>query len=141
MKRSGSAIWHGNIREGEGKISTESNAINNIPYSFKMRFEKENGTNPEELIGAAHAACFSMALAAQLEKQGIKPEKIKTTATVTLEKNENGFSIPAIHLNVVAKASTQKEEFEKAANKAKADCPVSKLMNATVTLEAELENK
>lgn len=140
MERKGNAIWNGTIKEGKGEISTESKAINNIPYSFKMRFEEEKGTNPEELIGAAHASCYSMALAAQLEKQGIKPQTISTTAAVKLEKTNEGFSIPAIHLIVSVKASTNYEEFQKAAHQAKKDCPVSKLMNASITLDATLES-
>lgn len=141
MERYGSAEWNGGLKDGSGTVSTESGAVNQLPYSFKTRFESGNGTNPEELIGAAHAGCFSMALAAQLEKEGFMPGNIKTTATVSLEKSNDGFSIPSIHLNVVAKIpNIDVAKFNEIANNAKAGCPVSKLMNAKISMDATLEN-
>lgn len=141
MKRFGTAEWNGGLKDGKGFVSTESNTLDHTPYSFKTRFEAEQGTNPEELIGAAHAGCFTMAFAAQLEAEGFKTENIKTTATVTLEKNSDGFSIPAIHLDTTATIPhISKEQFETIAQAAKKGCPVSKLMNATITMNATLES-
>ena len=140
MKRHGSAEWKGGLKDGQGTVSTESSTLNHTQYSFAARFEEGAGTNPEELIAAAHAGCFSMAFAAQLEKEGFKAASIKTTATVSLEKSEEGFSIPAIELQVIAKIpSIEQSEFTKIANDAKEGCPVSKLMNAKITLHASLE--
>jgi osmotically inducible protein OsmC len=140
MIRKASAEWRGSLKEGKGTISSESGAIANLPYSFKTRFENEKGTNPEELIGAAHAGCFSMALSAQLGGAGITPESIRTTAAVTLEKVGEGFSVTAVHLDVQAKIpGGDRAAFEKAANEAKAGCPISKLLNAKITMEARLE--
>jgi len=141
MKRNGSAEWTGGLKDGKGTVSTDSGTLNKTPYSFTTRFEEEHGTNPEELIAAAHASCFSMAFAAQLEKEGLKADSIKTTATVTLEKSDEGFSIPAIHLKVVAIVHDADQTiFHKAANDAKDGCPVSKLMKAKVTMDASLQN-
>lgn len=115
--------------------------LNHIQYSFTTRFENGQGTNPEELIAAAHAGCFSMAFSAQLEKEGLKAESIKTTATVSLEKSEEGFSIPAIHLQVTARVPNASHDvFNQAAKNAKEGCPVSKLMKATITMDATLDN-
>ena len=140
MKRNGSAEWIGSLKEGKGSVSTSSGILNKTPYSFKTRFEEEQGTNPEELIAAAHASCFSMAFAGQLEKEGLKADRIKTTATVSLEKTDEGFSIPAIHLQVMAKVpNANQDNFNKAANNAKEGCPVSKLLKAKITMEATLE--
>ena len=140
MIRKASAEWRGSLKEGKGTISAESGAIANLPYSFKTRFENEKGTNPEELIGAAHAGCFSMALSAQLGGAGITPESIRTTAAVTLEKVGEGFSVTAVHLDVSAKIpGADPGAFEKAANEAKAGCPISKLLNAKITMSARLE--
>ncbi len=140
MIRKASAEWRGSLKEGKGTISSESGALANLPYSFKTRFESEKGTNPEELIGAAHAGCFSMALSAQLGGAGITPESIRTTAAVTLEKVGEGFSVTAVHLNVVAKIpGADRGAFEKAANEAKGGSPISKLLNANITMEARLE--
>ena len=140
MIRKASAEWRGNLKEGKGTISGESGAIANLPYSFKTRFENEKGTNPEELIGAAHAGCFSMALSAQLGVAGITPQSIRTTAAVTLEKVGEGFSVTAVHLEVVAKIpGADRGAFEKAANEAKAGCPISKLLNAKISMDARLE--
>ena len=140
MIRKASAEWRGNLKEGKGTISAESGAITNLPYSFKTRFESEKGTNPEELIGAAHAGCFSMALSAQLGVAGMTPESIRTTAAVTLEKVGEGFSVTAVHLDVAAKIpGAERGAFEKAANEAKSGCPISKLLNAKITMDARLE--
>jgi lipoyl-dependent peroxiredoxin len=140
MKKTASAVWKGGLKDGKGSISTESGVLSNAPYGFNARFENGPGTNPEELIGAAHAGCFSMALSAQLGEAGMVAESINTTATVTLEKVEGGFSIPAVHLEVTAKIpGGDRQAFEAAANKAKTGCPVSKLLNAKITMEARLE--
>ena len=140
MKRNASAVWKGGFKDGKGTISTESGVLSNTPYSFKARFENETGTNPEELIAAAHAGCFTMALSAQLAEAGLTAESIETKATVTLEKTDAGFAIPSIHLDVRAKVpAATKEAFEMAANNAKAGCPVSKVLNARITMEANLE--
>jgi len=140
MKRKGSAVWKGNLKEGKGTVSTGSELLVNAQYSFGTRFEEGKGTNPEELIAAAHAGCFSMALSAQLGNAGITPESISTTATLSLEKLEAGFTITAVHLDVVAKIpGADKAAFETAANNAKAGCPVSRVLNATITMDAKLE--
>lgn len=140
MERRASAIWSGDLKTGKGSISTESGTLSNAQYSFTTRFENGVGTNPEELIAAAHAGCFSMALSAQLGAAGMKPERIETSATVTLNKSENGWSITDIHLEVKAKVpGADPAAFNKAANDAKAGCPVSKLLNAKITMNAILE--
>jgi osmotically inducible protein OsmC len=140
MKRKGSAVWRGGLKDGKGVVSTDSGVLSNTQYSFSTRFEDGKGTNPEELIAAAHAGCFSMALSAQLGNAGITPESIQTTATVSLDKVEGGFAITAIHLDVYAKIpGGDKQAFETAANDAKAGCPVSKVLNATITMAARLE--
>ena len=139
MKQKASAVWNGSLKEGQGTISTGSGALVSKPYSFKTRFEGEQGTNPEELIGAAHAGCFSMALSMILGMGGVTPEKIETTATVTLEQKDGGFAITASHLDVVATIPGMTEEaFLEAAGQAKAGCPVSKVLNATITMDARL---
>ncbi len=138
--RKGWAVWKGGIKDGDGTISTETGVLNEAPYGFKSRFENGKGTNPEELIAAAHAACFSMALSLMLGESGMTPERIETHAEVTIEKVGDGFEIISSHLNVVVKIRLgNKERFEEIANKAKAGCPVSKLMNAKITMEARLE--
>jgi osmotically inducible protein OsmC len=140
MKRNASAEWKGGLKDGKGTISTESGVLANTQYSFGTRFENGKGTNPEELIGAAHAGCFSMALSAQLGEAGMTAERIATTATVTLEKGEGGFAITAVHLVVKAKIpGADQAKFMTAANNAKAGCPVSKVLNATITMDASLE--
>lgn len=140
MKRQGSAEWAGGLKDGKGTVSTESGVLDHTQYSFATRFENGKGTNPEELIAAAHAGCFSMAFSAQLEKEGLKPKQIKTTASVSLEKSDDGFSIPAIHLTVTAIVpNTDQATFSKIANTAKEGCPVSKLMKAKITMDATLE--
>ena len=140
MKRNASAVWKGGFKDGKGTISTESGVLSNAPYSFRARFESETGTNPEELIAAAHAGCFTMALSLELDQAGLKADSINTTAAVTLEKTEAGFTITAVHLNVTAKVpGASKDVFETAAKSAKAGCPVSKVLNARITMEAKLE--
>jgi osmotically inducible protein OsmC len=139
MQRKASAVWQGGLKDGKGTISTDSGVLSNTQYSFSTRFENGIGTNPEELIAAAHAGCFSMALSAQLGEAGIKPESIETTATVTLEKGEGGFAVTESHLEVKAKLpGGDQAAFEKAANNAKAGCPISKLLNAKITMNATL---
>ncbi len=139
MKQTASAVWQGSLKEGTGTISTGSGALSAKPYSFKTRFEGAPGTNPEELIGAAHAGCFSMAFSMILGIEGYTPEKIATTATVTLEKKGDGFAITASHLDVTATIpGIDETAFQLAAVKAKAGCPVSKLLNAHITMEARL---
>jgi osmotically inducible protein OsmC len=140
MKRKATAEWHGGLKDGKGAISTDSGVLSGTPYSFGTRFENGKGTNPEELIAAAHAGCFSMALSAQLGEAKITPESIQTTATVTLEQVETGWTITESHLEVKAKIpGGDKAAFETAAANAKAGCPVSRLMNAKITMETTLE--
>lgn len=139
MQRTGSAHWQGGLKDGKGTVSTASGVLSNAQYSFGTRFENGAGTNPEELLGAAHAGCFSMALSAQLDGAGMKAESIDTVATVTLEKVEGGFGITVVHLDLTAKIpNADKAKFEAAANAAKAGCPVSKLFNTKITLDAKL---
>ena len=131
MIKKASAVWKGNLKDGIGSISTESGVLRDAPYGFKARFENGKGTNPEELIGAAHAGCFSMALSKMLGDAGLTPERIETQAAVTLEKVGEGFEITASHLSVVAKIpGADQAKFEDIANKAKAGCPVSKVLKA-----------
>lgn len=141
MKRNASAHWQGGLKDGKGTVSTESGVLTEQQYSFQTRFEEGKGTNPEELIGAAHAGCFSMALSMILGDAGMTADSIKTNAAVSLEEAGGGFEISAIHLDLVAKIpGADQAEFEKAANAAKENCPVSKLMNAKITLDAKLES-
>ncbi|WP_339513215.1 OsmC family protein [Pseudomonas sp. RL_15y_Pfl2_60] len=140
MKKTASAHWQGSIKQGKGTISTESGVLSKSPYGFNTRFENEPGTNPEELIGAAHAGCFSMALSLQLGEAGMTAESIDTKTEVTLDKDGDGFSITAVHLTLHAKVpGADRAAFEKAVQNAKTGCPVSKVLNATITLEATLE--
>lgn len=140
MQRKGSAVWTGGLRDGKGTVSTQSGVLNNTQYSFATRFENGVGTNPEELIGAAHAGCFSMAFSGQLEKAGLKADRIATEALVSLEKQDAGFAITAVHLTMTAKIpGATEEQFRTAADGAKAGCPVSKVLNAKITLDAKLE--
>ena len=137
--KNASAVWQGGIKDGGGTISTETGVLKQAPYGFKARFEDGPGTNPEELIGAAHAGCFSMAFSLMLTEAGLKPDKIETSAAVTLEKVGDGFAITASHLEVVASIpGIDQTRFDEIANKAKAGCPVSKLLNATITMNARL---
>ena len=139
MQRTASAVWKGGLKDGKGTVSTESGVLNKAQYSFSTRFESGQGTNPEELIAAAHAGCFSMALSGQLGNAGMTAESIETSATLTLEKLEAGFTITAIHLDVVARIpGGDAAKFEQAANNAKAGCPVSRLLNAKITMNAKL---
>lgn len=140
MKRKASAVWNGTLKSGNGRISTDSGVLSDTQYSFTTRFEDGNGTNPEELIAAAHAGCFSMALSAQLGEHDLTADRIATTATVTLSKDDSGFAITHVHLDVkaaVPNAST--DAFQKAAENAKAGCPISRVLNAEITMDAALE--
>ena len=140
MKRKGSAVWSGGLKDGKGKVSTASGVLDDTQYSFSTRFEDGKGTNPEELIAAAHAGCFSMALSGQLGKAGLTADRIATTASVSLEKSDAGFSITAVHLEVRAKVpGADRRAFDKAAADAKAGCPVSRVLNAEITMDAKLE--
>ena len=139
MVRKASAVWKGSLKEGKGTISSESGVLSNTPYSFSTRFENAKGTNPEELIAAAHAGCFTMALSAQLGTAGITPESLETAASLTLDKLEAGWSITKIHLDVAARIpGVDKAAFDKAAENAKAGCPVSRLLKAEITMTARL---
>lgn len=136
MNRSANALWQGDLKTGKGQISSESGAFKEMPYSFKTRFEDAPGTNPEELIAAAHAGCFSMALSAELGKAGLKAKEIHTTATVSLEKEGSGFKIGKIHLQTRGSLENgHQEQFLAAAKQAKENCPVSKLLNAQITMD------
>jgi osmotically inducible protein OsmC len=139
MKRKASAVWQGGLKDGKGRLTTNSGVLSDTQYSFNTRFEDGVGTNPEELIAAAHAGCFSMALSMMLGEVDIKPQQIDTTATVSLEKGEGGFSITAVHLEVGVRApGAAQEVFTKAAEKAKVGCPVSRVLNAKITMNAKL---
>lgn len=139
MKKTASAVWQGGLKDGKGQISTESGALKQAPYGFNTRFEGTPGTNPEELIGAAHAGCFSMALSMMLVEAGFTPERIDTHAEVSLDKQADGFAITAVHLTLKATVPGASEaQFQEIANKAKAGCPVSKVLNATISLDATL---
>lgn len=139
MKKFGSAVWSGGIKDGKGAISTESGALKEYPYGFASRFEGKPGTNPEELIGAAHAGCFTMALSLILGEAKLTAERMETKADVTLEKLESGFTITAIHLTLRAKVpGADAATFAELATKAKLNCPVSKLLKAEITLDAAL---
>jgi len=141
MDRKASAVWKGGLKEGKGEFSAPSGVFSHVPYSFKTRFEDAPGTNPEELIAAAHAACFSMALSAQLGAANLTPESINTTANLKMEKLDAGWAITSIHLDVNAKIPDADEAgFQKAAENAKAGCPVSKVLNAKITMSARLEH-
>lgn len=140
MKTHGSAAWQGGIKDGKGAISTPSGALKEYPYGFSSRFEGKPGTNPEELIGAAHAGCFTMALSLILGEAQLTAERMDTTAEVTLDKVADGFAITAIHLTLKAKIpGADDAKFQELAAKAKAGCPVSKLFKAEITLDATLE--
>ncbi|AVD92949.1 OsmC family peroxiredoxin [Pseudomonas sp. SWI36] len=139
MKKTASAIWQGGLKDGKGLLSTESGALKQNPYGFNTRFEGTPGTNPEELIGAAHAGCFSMALSMMLGEAGLTAERIDTAAEVTLDKQADGFVITAVHLVLRAKVPGASEaQFLEIANKAKEGCPVSKVLNAKISLDAAL---
>jgi osmotically inducible protein OsmC len=141
MKRNANAQWQGGLQDGNGVISTESGVLERTQYSFGTRFEEGKGTNPEELIGAAHAGCFSMALSMMLGEEGLTADDIQTRADVSLEQDDSGFTINAIHLKVTATVpGADQETFQRAAENAKAGCPVSKLFNATITMDAKLDH-
>ena len=140
MKKTASAHWQGGLKDGKGTISTQSGVLSNSPYGFNTRFEDQPGTNPEELIGAAHAGCFSMALSKELGDAGMTAESIETKAEVTLDKVDGGFAITAVHLSLRAKIpGADWAAFEQAVETAKNGCPVSKVLNAEITLEAVLD--
>ncbi len=140
MKRKASAVWNGGLKDGRGKISTDSGALKDTAYSFSTRFEDGVGTNPEELVAAAHAGCFSMALSGQLGAAGMTAESIRTSATVTMEKLDAGWTVTAVHLDVTAKIpNADPAKFETAAANAKSGCPISRLLKAEITMDARLE--
>jgi len=140
MQRKASAVWKGGLKDGKGTVSATSGVLNNTPYSFATRFENASGTNPEELIAAAHAACFSMALSGQLGGANLTAESISTTATLTMEKQDSGWAITAVHLDVSARVpKADAAAFNKAAENAKSGCPVSKALKANITMTAKLE--
>jgi len=140
MKRTASAQWQGGLKDGKGTVSTQSGVLNKTQYSFSTRFEEGIGTNPEELIGAAHAGCFTMALSGQLGAAGMTAENIDTTATVTFEKLDAGWTITEVHLDVTATIpGADPAAFETAANNAKAGCPISRVLNTKITMDAKLK--
>jgi osmotically inducible protein OsmC len=139
MKRSGSAVWSGGLKDGRGSLSAESGVLAGVPYNFSKRFENEKGTNPEELVAAAHAACFSMALSLSLGEAGMTADSIETTATVSLEQVGGGFAVTASHLDTKVKIpNANRAAFDKAVETAKTGCPISKLLNAKITMDAKL---
>jgi osmotically inducible protein OsmC len=139
MNRSASAVWQGGLKDGKGTISLESGVLKGVAYDFKKRFETDPGTNPEELIAAAHASCFSMALSGQLGNAGMTADTIETKCTVTFEKTDAGFTITESHLETKVKVpNADKEKFETAVQNAKAGCPISRVLNTKITLHAEL---
>jgi osmotically inducible protein OsmC len=141
MKRKASALWQGSLKDGKGTISTDSGVLSDTQYSFTSRFAEGTGTNPEELIAAAHAGCFSMALSNELGGAGLTPASISTTAAVTLERTSAGFTITAVHLDVTARVpGASQQAFEAAASAAKSGCPVSKVLKADITMNAKLES-
>ncbi|HEX5138760.1 MAG TPA: OsmC family protein [Planctomycetota bacterium] len=140
MKRTSSAQWNGDLKTGKGALSSASGVLANTPYSFAARFESGAGTNPEELLAAAHAGCFTMALAAELGKASLTPKTLKTTATISLDKGETGWSVTSSHLAVTASVpGASPDAFRKAAKAAETGCPVSRLFNTKITLDAKLE--
>src|SRR5246127_2902281 len=141
MQRKASAVWKGGLKDGNGAVSAPSGVLSNTPYSFTTRFESTPGTNPEELIAAAHAACFSMALSAQLGSANLTPESISTNVTLSLEKLESGWTIASSHLDVVGRVpGADAATFQKYAEAAEKGCPVSKVLNAKITMNAKLES-
>ncbi len=142
MKRSASAQWRGNLRQGKGILNTESGSLSKLPYSFAKRFGDEKGTNPEELIGAAHSGCFAMAFAGELEQRNLQPETIDVKAMVSLEKMGEGWSINSVHLDVRAVVSAgTKDQIEEAAQSAKKNCPVSQLLKAEITMNLDISSQ
>ena len=142
MKRNASAVWTGGLKDGKGTITTATHVLNEIPYSFGTRFGEVPGTNPEELIAAAHSACYSMALSGALNAAGLAPASIRTAATVTLEKTDAGFTVTGVHLDITADIpNATPEAFETAAENARATCPISRLLNTKITKEARLTSQ
>lgn len=140
MKRSASAFWEGGIKDGSGKISSESGVLREVPYSFSKRFGDERGTNPEELIGAAHSGCFAMAFSGELEKLNLRADSINVTAEVSIGKEGEGFSISDVHLNVITNVpGGSYEQVQRAAKSAKENCPVSKLLKANITMDLQIQ--
>lgn len=139
IKKHGSAKWSGGLKDGKGHVSTETGVLSDQPYGFNTRFEGGKGTNPEELLGAAHASCFSMALSMILGQSDLVADSIETRATVSLEEKDGGFAITAVHLDVTASVpGASGEDFQKAAETAKENCPLSKVLNADITMDAKL---
>jgi osmotically inducible protein OsmC len=140
MNRKASAVWNGGLKDGKGTISTDSGVLKQTQYSFSTRFENGVGTNPEELVAAAHAGCFSMAFSAELGKAGITPKSIQTTATITLDKTDTGFAVTSSHLDVTASVpGADRNKVLQIAEGAKAGCPISKLLNAKITMTANIQ--
>jgi osmotically inducible protein OsmC len=140
MQRTAQAQWHGDLRSGSGQLSVASRTLSDTPYSFVSRFEQQKGTNPEELLAAAHAGCFTMALAAELTKAGLKPATLETTCTITLDRKDDGFAITESHLDLKAHVpGVTQDAFDQAVQTAKTGCPVSKLFHTNITLAARLE--
>lgn len=140
MERRANAEWDGGLRDGKGVVSTASGALKGVPYNFSMRFGDAPGTNPEELVAAAHAGCFSMALSGELERAGYHPESIRTRATLKFEKTDAGWTVLAIHLDVVAKVpGADPAKFQEAAEKAEKGCPISRLLKTEISMSAKLE--
>lgn len=140
MQRTASAVWTGALKDGKGTISTQSGILSSTPYSFTTRFEGAKGTNPEELIAAAHAGCFTMALSAQLGTMNFTPQSLRTTATLSFEKLDAGWTISKIHLDVAGRVpGISAEAFQNVAQSAKANCPVSRVLKAEITMNASLE--
>jgi len=140
MKRSANAVWRGGLKDGQGAVSSESGALSKTPYNFRQRFENEKGTNPEELVAAAHAACFSMALSLFMANEGLAPESIDTTATANFENVNGAWTVTSIHLETRVKSQgADAAKFQKAAEGAKAGCPISRLLNTTITMNASLQ--
>jgi osmotically inducible protein OsmC len=141
MNRAATAVWTGSLRDGKGALATDSGVLANTPYSFKTRFENEKGTNPEELIAAAHAGCFTMALSAQLATMQLTPEHLETKATATLEKIGDAWTVSKVHLDLTGRVpGASQATFESAAASAKANCPISRLLKADITLSTKLEH-
>lgn len=138
ITRTGSAKWNGGLKEGKGQVSTKSGALNALPYGFNTRFEDTPGTNPEELVGAAHASCFSMALAMMLEQEGVTGVSIETTSDISMDKEGDGFAVKKAHLTTTITADADEAKILEVAEKAKAGCPISKLLNAEITMTASV---
>ncbi|WP_138934470.1 OsmC family protein [Roseovarius arcticus] len=139
MQRKGSAVWSGDLKSGKGHVSTESGALKDLPYGFNTRFEDAPGTNPEELVGAAHASCYAMAMSLGLGEKDLKADEIKATAKVTLSEVDGGFAVTKVHLDVTAKIpGISEKDFQEVAEATKKNCPISKLLTAEITLDAKL---